>query len=137
MRDAIRKDCSKFYPKPEYPYKRMEVSHPLEKPPYEKGKHPGLFIGNIRELATRAILSGGDRKALGQLRAEARSIIPSLIFPTELPGSSRDRLGMVECVMPGNSCAVQGKSPKSCCGNDTSCVHVPDLEASFCVATGL
>lgn len=133
VRDAIRGDLSKFYPKPEHPYERVEIDQPKETPEYEKGKHPGLNIGDIRGAATRAILAGGHRRALGELRAEARAIMPSLIFPTKALGDGGGGSDVRVCVPPGDSCAVGGDPPEPCCGDGADCVRVPGLGASFCV----
>jgi hypothetical protein len=133
VRDAIKEDYTKFYPKPAYPYKREEVNQPKDKPPYEKGNDPSLNIGDLLRLATEAILVGGKKEALRKLRAEARMIIPSLLFPPKtLPSSDKGGLGMEKCAMPGNTCDIDG-----CCGNGTSCVYVSDLDSNFCVAAQL
>jgi hypothetical protein len=129
VRDAIRQDYSKFYPKQEYPYERFEVIKPQNKPQYEKGDHPGLNIGNLRKMAIRAIKAGGAKNALSALRAEARVVMPWIEFPPrKLPAEDDDELGVNECALPGSPCAG-----KSCCSNATSCVYISDLEKSFCV----
>lgn len=129
VRDAIRQDYSKFYPKPEYPYKRFEINKPQNKPLYEKGDHPGLNIGNLRKMTIRAIQAEGAINALRALRAEARVVMPSIEFPPrKLLAEEDNDLGMHDCAVPGSSC-----SGKSCCSNETSCVYVSDLGTSFCV----
>ena len=58
VRDTIREDYIKFYPKPEYSYEFMELDQPNGNPHYEKGKHPGKHICNMRELA-----QGSERRS--------------------------------------------------------------------------
>lgn len=129
VRDAIREDYTKFYPKPEYLYRVTEVPEPRNKPPYDEGRHyPEYNIGNLREMATHAIRMGGAKEALRALRAEARLVMPSLDFPPRKSTAGRGDAGADGCATPGGSC-----SERSCCGNETSCVYVSALDASFCV----
>jgi hypothetical protein len=124
VRDAIRRDYNKFYPKPVYPYNRFEENKPKDKPPYENASHPGLNIGMTRELTLHAIQAGGTKNSLRALWAEARMSIPTLEFPTNklTPGTEK-------CALSGNTCSGQ-----TCCGNKTSCVYVSNLDESYCIA---
>jgi len=130
VRDALRGDLSKFYPKPSYPYQRFEVNTRKNHIPYEEGKnYPKLHGGNFMNVAASAILAGGTKNALRALRAEAKSIMPGLTFPQKKLAAEDDYTSdTTECATAGSSCAGL-----SCCGNSTSCVYISDFDASFCL----
>ena len=132
VRDALREDFSKFYPKPSYPYELYQPNSPKDRIPYEEGKkYPKVNAGNFVNVAASAIAAGGTKNALRALRAEAKKVLPDLYFPQKkLRGVGDDDLVLKdeECADAGSSCAGL-----SCCGNSTSCVYVSDFDASFCL----
>lgn len=130
VRDALREDYSKFYPKPSYPYKPYEVSTEENHAPFEEGSSlPQVNAGNLIKVAAGAILAGGTTNALRALRAEAKNAMPSLIFPQKQT-TDREYGGDSDtnCATAGSACAGM-----SCCGNSTSCVYISDFDASFCL----
>ena len=131
VRDALREDYSKFYPKPSYPYQSYQPDTPKDHIPHEAGKnYPKVEPGNLMNVAATAIAAGGTKNSLRALRAEAKKVFSDLYFPQKKLRAEDDDLVLEDekCADAGSSCAGL-----SCCGNSTSCVYVSDFDASFCL----
>jgi hypothetical protein len=132
VRDALREDYTKFYPKPSYPYNPLEVSSFEEnRMPFEEGSSfPQMNTGNLMNVAGSAIVYGGTRDTLRALRAEAKLAMPGLMFPQKKLAADQEEVDNSDtnCATAGSSC-----SGMDCCGNSTSCVYISDFDTSFCL----
>ena len=138
--DALLKDYSKFYPKPERVYERMEYELPEDhkRPEVDPRRDASARFpfAEFKQVASEVVKMGEDDGGIELLRSKARSFFPRLEPANNLgqqrkvESSPRGLIG--DCVSGGDVCEP-GSS--TCCDGKT-CAELSDTGVSFCVSTG-